>query len=150
MDELTVHDVSTIFSSQKLADYNADGFKDLLFHSAEAARGANDIQTLVIFDPKRTKLVWVRNSESFPNMRYNAKLRCIDAWSVYGGEMTHFLRLKGDSLVEFASVEHYDHRIVAEVIDSKGNQRELKNISEKEMACDFCRFVNYDPIEVLE
>lgn len=149
-DEFVIPNNALMAMQPEIEDFNGDGYYDVLFTTGTAARGVNDIQTLVIFDPKRTKLIWVKNSESFPNMRYNVKLHCIDAWSVYGGEMTHFLRLKGDSLVEFASVEHYDHRIIAEVIDSKGKQRELKNISEKEMGCDFCRFVNYSPIEVAE
>lgn len=147
-DQLVTHGTPISSVRPAFCDFNKDGFNDILFFSSEGGRGANEVKTLVLFDPKRNKMIWVKNSESYPNIRYNSKLRCIDAWSVYGGEMTHFLHLNGDSLVEFASVEHYDHRIIAKRIDSKGNSKEIKNVSEKEFGCDFCRFSNYDPIEV--
>lgn len=149
-DQLVTHGTPITSVRPIFYDYNKDGFNDILFFSSEGGRGANEVKTLVLFDPKRNKMIWVKNSESYPNIRYNTKLGCLDAGAVYGGEMSYFLRIKGDSLVEFASVEHFDKRIIVELTDSKGNSRVIKNIPDERVGCDFCRFSNYDPMELAE
>ena len=89
----------------KLSDFNNDGFKDLTYISDVAARGANEVRRLFIYDKVKDRLVYMKNSEDYPNIRYNKTLHCIDAFLVYGGCSTVFLKIKGNKLVEFASVD---------------------------------------------
>ncbi len=89
----------------KLNDFNNDGLKDFTYISALAARGANEIRKLFIYDKKNDELLYIKNSENYPNMLYNKDLDCIDAWLVSGGTSTVFLKIDGDSLKEFAKVE---------------------------------------------
>ena len=104
----------------KVEDFNNDGSNDLTFISGQAARGANEIRTLLIYDKKRDELVHIRNSAEYPNLAYNSALDCIDAWSFYGGTATIFLRLKGDMLEEFASVEDFPPTRTVTVRDREG------------------------------
>jgi len=103
----------------KLSDFNNDGFKDMTYISAVAARGANQVRRLFIYDKIKDRLVYIINSEDYPNMLYNKTLNCIDAFLVYGGSSTVFLRIKGDSLVEFASVQ-LDNDLRVYETDNKG------------------------------
>ncbi len=92
----------------KLSDFNNDGFNDITYISSTGARGANEIRRLFIYDKIHDALISIKNSEDYPNMLYNGKLNCIDAFLIYGGCSTVFLKIKGDSLKEFASVELFD------------------------------------------
>lgn len=131
--------LSTVFS-----DMNGDGYNDLLFQSELAARGANVIQTLVLFDAKRNKLKRILGN--FPNMEYNPKLKCINAWGFHAGSITYFLKMRNDSLTTFAEVEHADKRITSYSVNGKGKLTELKEIPEGRYRGQNC-FKNYDPIE---
>jgi len=127
----------------ELSDFNIDGLKDMTYISDVAARGANEVRRLFIYDKSRDKLLYMKNSEDYPNMLYNKKLNCIDAFLVYGGCSTVFLRIKGDSLVEFAAVEA-DNDLRVYEIDNKGNR---KLISEKkDTKLHYIRFTNYKPL----
>ena len=55
----------------KLEDFNNDGFKDMTYVSAVAARGANEVRRLFIYDKKKDELIYIKNSENYPNMQYN-------------------------------------------------------------------------------
>jgi len=127
----------------KLLDFNNDGLKDMTYISNTAARGANEVRRLFIYDKSRDKLVYMKNSEDYPNMLYNKKLNCIDAFLVYGGCSTVFLRIKGDSLVEFAAVEADNDLRVYET-DNKGNRKLLSE--KKDTKLHYIRFTNYKPL----
>jgi len=88
--------------SVSIADFNNDGYNDITYKSEVAARGANELRNLFIFDKKHDSLVFIKNSNIYPNLEYNAELNCIDAWLVYAGSSTVFLKLDHDSLREFA------------------------------------------------
>lgn len=88
---------------------------------------------------------WIKNSENFPNLTYNEKLNCIDACILTGGQTTYFLKIKNNSLKEFANVDQRDGRILAEILDKNGKWKEIKNI--KDEPEDFDRFINFNPIE---
>ena len=92
----------------KLSDFNNDGLDDMTYVSAIAARGANEVRRLFIYDKNKDRLVLMKNSEQYPNMLYNRELNCIDAFLVYGGCSTVFLKINADSLKEFANVELFD------------------------------------------
>jgi len=110
----------------KFEDFNNDGLNDLTFISGTAARGANEIRTLLIYEKKSDELLHIKNSADYPNLAYNSRLDCIDAWSFYGGTATVFLRLKGDMLEEFASVEDFPPNRTVTVRDRNGREKVIR------------------------
>ena len=88
----------------KISDFNNDGFKDVTYVSDVAARGANELRRLFIYDEKKDELIPIKNSEDYPSMLYNKKLNCVDAFLIHGTSTTVFLKIEGDMLKEFASV----------------------------------------------
>lgn len=127
----------------KISDFNNDGFNDFTFISSTAARGANEIRTLYIYDNSKDQMIWIKNSEYFPNMSYNKWLDCIDAMRFYGGCSTDFVKIKGDSLVMFASVELTGSEVIVETYDSTGKSTEIYKDSSD---LYYERFKNYNPL----
>lgn len=127
----------------RLSDFNKDGFHDLTYASVMAARGANDVRKLFIYDNKSDKLIYIKNSEDYPNMLYNKGLNCIDALLVSGCNTTAFLKLEADSLREFASVDQCDSLTVM-TYDKKGKRKIL--FSKQTNREDFSRFKDYNPL----
>ncbi|WP_162996581.1 hypothetical protein [Mucilaginibacter celer] len=128
----------------QISDFNKDGLNDITYVSAVAARGANEIRTLLIYNKKTDALVYIKNSANFPNMLYNQELNCIDALLVSGCNTTVFLKLEADSLRQFAGVDQCDSLVVS-VYDKTGNR---KVISKKPTDRDnFSRFKNYRPLK---
>lgn len=125
-------------------DYNNDGLKDFTFISSIAARGANQIRKLFIFDSKRGILQEIKNAENFPNLSYNEELDCVDAFRVYGGSQSVFAKIESDTLREFANVELFDERIIITIIDRDGKQKIIRN--EKYEEGTYKRFKNYNPL----
>jgi hypothetical protein len=58
-----------------LADFNNDGFKDVTYMSAEAARGANEIRRLFMYNREKDQLVYIKNSDQYPNLEYKTSCR---------------------------------------------------------------------------
>lgn len=87
-----------------IKDFNNDSYKDLTYRSTIAANGANEIRKLYIFDAEKNKLVYIRNSEDYPNLSYNEELDCIESYAVSGGTSTSFLKLDNDSLRKYACI----------------------------------------------
>lgn len=131
----------------KLADFNGDGFQDLTCVSATAARGANEVRRLWIYDPDGDSLRYIQNSMDYPNLLFNERLHCIDAFLVYGGCSTVFLKLNGDSLREFAKVELFDGLTVT-TVDRYGKSHLIKR--DTAIHAENIRYQNYDPLEVNE
>lgn len=127
----------------KLSDFNNDGLNDMTIVSAVAARGANEIRRLFIYDKTKDKLIEMKNSENYPNMLYNKDLNCIDAFLVYGGSSTVFLRISGDSLKEFASVEALDGLTVREI---EKNGKEKIIFQDMTNKASYIRFKTYKPL----
>jgi len=144
IQKLSIYSDAMAYFSPNFEDFNNDGWNDLTLWTGDAARGANEVRTLFIFDPKKERFIHVLNSENYPNIGYNALLDCIDAWLVYGGSSTVFLRLEGDSLREFAEVAHDDLSRTVTLIDEKGNRTELESTQPKEDC--YTRYCNYDPV----
>ncbi len=90
--------------SPEVLDFNNDGFGDLTFVSSTAARGANEIRTLLVYDKMKDELTHIKNSEDYPNLEYNKKLDCITSMMFHGSSTTVFLRIDGDELKDFAVV----------------------------------------------
>jgi len=131
----------------EVADFNNDGYKDLTFVSATAARGANEVRRLFIYDPASDELKFISNSMNYPNLRYNPKLRCIDGFRVYAGSSTDFLRLQGDSLFMFATVALMEG-VVVTTFDADKQGRVIHQDATYEGG--YIRFENFSPLEVLE
>ncbi len=130
----------------KITDFNNDGFNDLTYVSATAARGSNEVRKLFIFDKQWSSIIYMENSEEFPNMQYNKELNCIDSWIVTGGVETIFIRIEGDSLKEFASVDIFDNKINVTTTDKNGKVKYLVE-NKPYTKIDFPRFKNYNPLK---
>jgi hypothetical protein len=128
-----------------ITDFNNDNFNDITFISAQAARGANEVRRLLVYDDYKRALISIVNSEDYPNMLYNKELNCIDAFLFHGGTSTVFARIKGDSLKEFASVHNDSHRTVYEV-DKFGKDKLLRRdkINPEDV---YIRYINYKPLK---
>jgi hypothetical protein len=133
----------------ELNDFNNDGLNDMTFQSEMAARGANEIRKLFIFDKTLGKLIFIKNSEIYPNMRYNKKLNCIDALLVSGSWVTVFLHLEKDTLREFASVAVRGDILNLTVTDRNGIEKSLI-INKKVDFGMFPRFKNFSPLELAD
>lgn len=129
----------------QIIDFNNDGFKDITYQSAVAARGANELRTLFIFDKESGLLRRIVNSDNYPNLEYNKELNCITGWAVYGGTTTSFLKVQKDSLIEFANVDVFDGYI--ESYEVKNGQ--TKRLIRKKMEDDdiYIRYKNYKPLK---
>ncbi|MBL0743697.1 hypothetical protein [Chryseolinea lacunae] len=129
----------------ELSDFNNDGLNDLTYRSAVAARGANEVRRLFIYDKAKDDLVLMKNSDAYPNLLYNETLHCIDAFLVYGGSSTVFLKISGDSLREFASVDLFEGLTVS-TIDWDGTRNVIRrDTANKE---GYVRYKNYKPLQV--
>lgn len=112
--------------------------------SAIAARGANEVRRLFICDKATDTLVEIKNAESYPNMLYNKELNCVDAFLVYGGSSTVFLKIHGDSLKEIARVDAMDGITVRE-IDKKGTEKIIFQDTSSKVG--YNRFKTYKPLK---
>lgn len=133
----------------QIKDFNNDGFNDVTFVSGIAARGANEIRELLIYDKKTDNLIHIKNSSDYPNLKYNKRLNSLTAQRFYGGTSTDFIRIKGDILEEFASVESLGTERVVYLIDESGKKTILRKykINEDEI---LERFKNFNPLEIDE
>jgi len=135
---------SLTWCDAELSDFNGDGLKDLTYRSNIAGRGGNAIRRLFIYDNDANNLVSMKNAEQYPNMEYNSKLKCIDAFMLYGGCTTAFLKISADSLREFASVTLYEG-LTVKVYDKYGKERILlRDTSNKD---ELIRYKNFNPLE---
>lgn len=126
-------------------DFNNDGYNDLTVFSGEAARAANEIRTLFIFDSVNAKFIHIRNSAEHPNLMYNPSTNSITCWHFYGGNSTGFLEIQDDSLVIKAIIEDFDGVCESTIYHSGSTKGVI--YSEPADHGVFNRYVNYDPIE---
>jgi len=130
-----------------IEDFNNDGLKDFTYQSMVAARGSNEVRKLFIFDKEQDALVYIKDSENYPNLSYNKKLNCVDSFIVTGSTETVFLRIEGDTLKEFASVSTGSERVVT--VTRKDGTRVI--LRREEMDPDnfdevYRRFSSYNPL----
>ena len=126
-----------------IEDFNNDKLKDVTFISNTAARGANEVRTLLIYDKIKDVLILIKNSEDYPNLAYNNILNCIDAWLFHGATTTVFLKLEDNLLREFASVETGAERVVT-LTDINGKTQIIRR---EKMAEDdiYTRYRSFNP-----
>ena len=130
----------------KFRDFNGDGLKDITFISGLAARGANEIRTLLIYDKISDKLVHIENSAEYPNIGYNKKLKCVDAFRVYGGTATDFAKIEGNRLHTFAMVENFDGYRTVTVYDRNGQEKVISRIKIPDDDL-YTRYSNFRPVK---
>lgn len=130
-----------------IEDFNNDNLNDITFISGKAARGANEVRRLFIYDDQKQALLSIVNSQDYPNMRYNKELDCIDAFLVYGGCSTAFLHIQGDSLKQFANVE-LANGLTVSTFDKKGKEKII--LRDRSYKFDYTRFVNFKPLKKYE
>lgn len=129
-----------------LSDFNNDNFNDITFVSATAARTANEVRRLFIYDDYTKQLTSIVNSQNYPNMLYNNELNCIDAFLVHGGSTTVFAKIKGDSLKEFANINNDNYRTVYEV-DQFGKEKLIQKDTIENPEDIYIRYINYKPVK---
>jgi hypothetical protein len=127
----------------KVTDFNNDGLNDITYISSVAARGANEIRRLFIYNKYKDELHYLKNSEKYPNMLYNKELNCIDAFLVYGGCSTVFLNITGDSLKEFASVKLF-YGLTVSTYDKNGKEKII--LQDTTNKAGYIRYKNYRPL----
>ncbi len=138
--------------NMRVSDFSNDGLGDMTYVSDVAARGANIVRRLFIYNPDPDTLVCLKNSEEYPNMQYNGKLNCIDAFLMYGCCSTVFLRIQGDSLKLIASVEVCEDGMgmaTVSAYDEFDNRKVVKEISNKKFDT-YTRFESYEPLKPYE
>ena len=125
-------------------DVNNDGYNDVKISFAQAARGANEIEKLFIFNPKLQKLIEIVNSQEYPNLHYNSKRNCINSYMFSGSNTTLFFNLRNNKLENFARVEFYNDSVYSYKI--RNNQEILlkKKAYQSSDAATF--FSDFDPI----
>lgn len=126
-------------------DLNNDGYNDLKISYAQAARGANEIEKLFIFNPKTQKLTEILNSQEYPNLHYNARRNCITSYMFYGGNATYFLHIKQNKLEGFGKVEFSNDSIYSYKIKNKKEILLKKEAYKSNDGAVF--FSNFDPVE---
>ncbi|AZB08843.1 hypothetical protein EG344_08420 [Chryseobacterium sp. G0162] len=131
----------------EIKDFNNDGFDDITYQSAIAGRGGNIVMTLFVYDPKSKDFIHIKNSDRYPNLSYNTKLNCINSLILTGYTTTVFLKIKNDSLDEFARVDVSD-TIRVEVKDTMGKFKIIQKKPFLGSDEDTYRvFRNYNPLE---
>lgn len=126
-------------------DLNNDGYNDLKISYAQAARGANEIEKLFVFNQKKQKLTEIINSQEYPNLHYNARRNCITSYMFYGGNATYFLNIKQNKLEGFGKVEFSNDSIYCYKIKNK-KEILLKKVAYKSND-GAVFFSNFDPVE---
>jgi len=141
--KITLPKEGIVSCDPKIIDFNNDKLNDFTYKSSVAARGANKIRKLLIFEKTTGKLKLISNSSNYPNLQYNEVLNCIDAWMVYAGSSTVFLKIDQDSLKDFAGVELYDGYREIYLVDKKGKHKTLKKEKIKDSEV-YTRFKNFN------
>lgn len=131
----------------QIGDFNNDGFNDITYQSAIAGRGGNIVMTLFVYNPENKNFIHIKNSDYYPNLSFNSKLNCINSVILTGSTTTAFLKIKKDSLDEFARVDVSD-KILVEEKDSAGKFIIIEEKPFKGNDEDFYKtFRNYKPLE---
>ncbi|MES2775733.1 MAG: hypothetical protein V4722_16280 [Bacteroidota bacterium] len=131
----------------EMTDFNNDGYKDLKYLKGTGARGGNGIYNLFIYDKKGDSLIYILNSNEYPNLYYNTETNSINSNFLTGGNETVFMRLDGKKLKRFASIFQYDKKITVTEFDSNG-QSKIINVDSSGKHDEFARFTNYKPLKV--
>ena len=126
-------------------DLNNDGYNDVKISFAQAGRGSNELNKLLVFNPITQKLVEIINSQDYPNLHYNAKRNCVSSYSFSGGNSTYFLKINNNRLQEFARVYFANDSVSSYKI--KNNEEILLKKKAYKSSDAAVFFSDFDPIE---
>ena len=126
-------------------DLNNDGYNDVKISFSQAGRGSNELNKLLIFNPKTQKLIEIINSQDYPNLHYNSKRNCVNSYSFSGGSSTYFLKINKNRLQEFARVDFANDSVSSYKISHEEEILIQKKPYKSNDAAVF--FSDFDPIE---
>ncbi|MFA7325112.1 MAG: hypothetical protein WC121_00465 [Candidatus Kapaibacterium sp.] len=129
----------------KLEDFNSDGFLDFSYVPFLAAKGANELRELFVFDSVSNNFIHIKNSSDYPNLKYNVEFDNYTGWAFHGGTTQYFLSLEVDTLIELASIDINGFERGLTIYDRNGEVSFSKFDSIQEEGFPF--YKNYDPIE---
>lgn len=135
----------THINMPKIEDVNYDGYLDYSYVPFLAARGANELRELFVFDSDSNNFIHIKNSSDFPNLSYNNKLDCYNSWAFHGGTTQYFLSLEVDTLIELATIYINGFERELTIYGENGEVSFSKTDSIQEEGFPF--YNNYDPIE---
>lgn len=127
-----------------ISDFNNDSFLDFNYRAIAAARGANNVRRLFIYDKSGDSLILIKNSLDYPNIIYNKKLNCIDSWMIHGCSSQAFLKIKKDSLIDFAWIHSGEEMLIYE-LDKDRNEKIITKTPNLDYGC-YTRFESYRPL----
>lgn len=142
-NELNLERPSQALYDCLVVDVNGDGYRDVTYTSATAARGGNVIKQLLTYEPSADTLTWVKNSEDYPNLIYDPEHRWLNSFALTGSSFTTFLRLQKDSLQRIAEVS-LDDSIYVEVVGKSGEVN-TKSFPNKEQVI-YARLKTFRPL----
>ena len=126
-------------------DLNNDGYGDLKISYAQAGRGSNSIEKVLMFDPRKQQLVEILNSQDYPNLHYNPDRNCLNSYAFYGGTSTYFLKIKKNRLEEFGRVNYSNDTVQSfKIINGKEILLQKRSYKSADAAVFFSDF---DPLK---
>lgn len=135
----------THINMPKLEDVNYDDFLDYSYVPFLAAKGANELRELFVFDSVSNNFIHIKNSSNYPNLKYNVEFDNYTGWAFHGGTTQYFLSLEVDTLIELATIYINGFERELTINDRNGEVSFSKIDSIEEEGFPF--YKNYDPIE---
>lgn len=128
-------------------DFNSDGYKDILYSKGTGVRGGNSIRSMFIYDNKGDSLVYIINSDDYPNLHYNKKTNSINSIILTGSTETFFMRLCENELKPFAKILQEGQKIVVYELGKTGKDSIILVDSTTKYG-EIELFNNYKPLTV--
>jgi hypothetical protein len=107
--------------SPRVSDFNGDIYNDFIYRSDISANGRNDIFRLFIYSPENDSMVYIKNSEKYPHLKYSTELNSITAHWITSTATAYLLKIENDSLKEFVHVCAIHDSIYVYEIDKNSN-----------------------------
>lgn len=128
-------------------DVNGDSYKDVLIKSLLPARVSNDVRKLFLYNPKINDFIFITNSEKYPNLNWNSRLKTIEASFFSGGFTQVFLKLQQDTLYDYAYIDVFGDSITIEERSKSGEFIVLRKNTIDKDSLSF-GYLNYNPLEL--
>jgi hypothetical protein len=131
----------------EIADFNNDGYNDFKYLKGTGARGGNEINNLFIYGKKDDNLIYVLNSNDYPNLYYNKETNSVNSFILTGGNETVFMRLDSNKLKPLASIFQYGEKVTVTEYNNDGKSKVIK-VDSTNHYDEYVRFTNYKPLKV--
>lgn len=90
-----------------IADFNSDGFKDIVINCCVWGRGSNFTKIVFLFKKEINNYLQISNSDNFCNLYYNKFMQCYSSFYFTGGYDYELLKLQDNKLSQFAGVHNF-------------------------------------------